>query len=129
MNTLTGATCWPDGCSRRSTHTRALAIAGLGTGAVGDTVGFIRDLPHNLIASFGNAQKHQADLLLHVADASNPAVFHQIASVYRVLEELHIEAGHALVSTRSMLPKAGTTSTGSAIRTPCQSVPHRCGLP
>jgi GTP-binding protein HflX len=62
-------------------------------------VGFIRDLPHHLIASFKATleEAHQADLLLHVADASNPAVFEQIASVFRVLEELHIEEKDAVL--------------------------------
>ena len=36
-------------------------------------------------------EARQADLLLHVADASNPAVFEQISAVYAVLQELHIE--------------------------------------
>jgi len=57
-----------------------------------DTVGFIRDLPHRLIASFQATleEARQADLLLHVADASSPAALQQIAAVYRVLEELGI---------------------------------------
>jgi GTP-binding protein HflX len=64
-----------------------------------DTVGFIRNLPHNLIASFKATleEARQADLLLHVADASNPAVFEQIASVFRVLEELHIDEKDAVL--------------------------------
>jgi GTP-binding protein HflX len=58
-----------------------------------DTVGFIRDLPHHLIASFKATleEARQADLLLHVADASNPAAFDQISAVYDVLQELGIE--------------------------------------
>jgi GTP-binding protein HflX len=57
-----------------------------------DTVGFIRDLPHRLIASFKATleEARQADLLLHVADASSPAALQQIAAVYQVLEELGI---------------------------------------
>jgi GTP-binding protein HflX len=49
-------------------------------------------LPHSLIASFKATleEARQADLLLHVADASNPAALEQIASVYKVLEELGI---------------------------------------
>ncbi len=59
-----------------------------------DTVGFIRDLPHHLIASFKATleEARQANLLLHVADASNPAAADQIAAVYGVLEDLGIEA-------------------------------------
>ena len=64
-----------------------------------DTVGFIRDLPHHLIASFKATleEARQADLLLHVADASNPAVFEQIAAVYRVLEEIGIQEKDTLL--------------------------------
>ena len=49
-------------------------------------------MPHSLIASFKATleEARQADLLLHVADASNPAALEQIAAVYEVLEELGI---------------------------------------
>ncbi|MEM8912950.1 MAG: GTPase HflX, partial [Planctomycetota bacterium] len=62
-------------------------------------VGFIRDLPHNLVASFKSTleETRQADLLLHVADASSPHVFDQISAVYGVLEELGIEAKDTLL--------------------------------
>ena len=58
-----------------------------------DTVGFIRDLPHHLIASFRATleEARQANLLLHVADAANPAVSEQIAAAYKVIEELGIQ--------------------------------------
>jgi GTP-binding protein HflX len=64
-----------------------------------DTVGFIRDLPHSLIASFKATleEARQADLLLHVADASNPAVLEQISAVYDVLRELGIEEKDTLL--------------------------------
>ncbi len=64
-----------------------------------DTVGFIRDLPHHLIASFKATleESRQADLLLHVADVSNPAALEQISAVYGVLEELGIEAKDTLL--------------------------------
>jgi GTP-binding protein HflX len=64
-----------------------------------DTVGFIRDLPHGLIASFKATleEARQADLLLHVADASNPAVLEQISAVYDVLKELGIEEKDTLL--------------------------------
>jgi GTP-binding protein HflX len=64
-----------------------------------DTVGFIRDLPHGLVHSFKATleEARQADLLLHVADASNPEVLEQISSVYKVLQELHIEEKDALL--------------------------------
>ena len=64
-----------------------------------DTVGFIRDLPHRLIASFKATleEARQAELLIHVADASNPAVLDQIAAVFEVLHELGIDEKEALL--------------------------------
>jgi len=55
-----------------------------------DTVGFIRDLPHHLVASFKATLEEaiHADLLIHVADASHHQVGQQIAAVDKVLEEL-----------------------------------------
>ena len=55
-----------------------------------DTVGFIRKLPHHLVASFRStlAETVEADLLLHVVDAADPDWRAQIAAVDEVLEEL-----------------------------------------
>lgn len=55
-----------------------------------DTVGFIRDLPHHLVTSFHATLEEvtQADLLLHVVDASSPEADGQIAAVHAVLKEL-----------------------------------------
>jgi GTPase len=74
------------------TRTRRWQLPDWGPVLLSDTVGFIRDLPHRLIASFKATleEARQADLLLHVADASNPAALQQIAAVYKVLEELDI---------------------------------------
>jgi len=76
------------------TRTRRWQLPGWGPVLLSDTVGFIRDLPHHLIASFKATleEARQADLLLHVADASSPTATAQISSVYNVLEELGIEA-------------------------------------
>lgn len=75
------------------TRTRRWQLPHWGPVLLSDTVGFIRDLPHRLIASFKATleEARQADLLLHVADASSPAVFEQISAVYQVLTELGIE--------------------------------------
>ncbi len=58
-----------------------------------DTVGFIRDLPHHLVASFHAtlAQTQRADLLLHVVDASSKDAVWQIQAVNRVLKELECD--------------------------------------
>lgn len=81
------------------TRTRRWSIPGWGVVLLSDTVGFIRDLPHALVASFKSTleETRQADLLLHVADASSPAVFHQISAVYNVLKELGIEEKDAVL--------------------------------
>jgi GTPase len=81
------------------TRTRRWQLPSWGPVLLSDTVGFIRDLPHRLIASFKATleEARQADLLLHVADASSPSVFQQINSVYQVLEELGFDAKDMLL--------------------------------
>jgi GTP-binding protein HflX len=64
-----------------------------------DTVGFIRKLPHHLVASFRSTLKEvvEADLLLHVVDASSAAAPRQIEAVNRVLEELGVTGKPTLI--------------------------------
>ena len=61
--------------------------------AMSDTVGFIRDLPHALVAAFHATltETMEADLLLHVVDAANPLREQQIADVNLVLCEIGAE--------------------------------------
>jgi GTPase len=56
-----------------------------------DTVGFVRDIPHHLVASFHATLEEAltADLLLHVVDASSPVADLQIQAVEKVLAQLH----------------------------------------
>ena len=58
-----------------------------------DTVGFIRHLPHGLVAAFRGTLEEtaQADLLLHVVDANNAAKHEQIIEVNKVLREIGAE--------------------------------------
>jgi GTP-binding protein HflX len=58
-----------------------------------DTVGFIRDLPKELMEAFAATLEEldDADLLLHVVDISNPRFEEQVAAVNKILEKLHIE--------------------------------------
>lgn len=58
--------------------------------SLSDTVGFIRDLPHGLIDAFQATLQEavDADLLLHIVDASSPNYPDQIAEVQRVLREI-----------------------------------------
>ncbi len=81
------------------TRTRRWNLPGWGTVLLSDTVGFIRNLPHSLVASFKSTleETRQAELLLHVADAASPTVFEQITAVYEVLKELGIEEKDTLL--------------------------------
>lgn len=95
LNRLTGSDVYTEDLlfATLDTRTRRWQLPGWGPVLLSDTVGFIRDLPHHLIASFRATleEARQADLLLHVADASNPAVAEQISAAYRVLEEIGLK--------------------------------------
>ncbi|MCX7896336.1 MAG: GTPase HflX [Rhodocyclaceae bacterium] len=64
-----------------------------------DTVGFIRDLPHELVAAFHATleETREADLLLHVVDAASPDRDQQIAAVGKVLEAIGADRVPAIV--------------------------------
>ncbi len=73
------------------TTTRQLYLGEAGRSvSLSDTVGFIRDLPHGLIDAFRATLQEaaDADLLLHVVDASNPNFPEQMAEVQNVLREI-----------------------------------------
>ena len=73
------------------TTTRQLYLGeGSRSVSLSDTVGFIRDLPHGLVDAFQATLQEavDADLLLHVVDASNPNFAEQIEQVQRVLVEI-----------------------------------------
>jgi len=101
MNALTGAgvRAMDKLFATLDTRTRRWQLPSWGPVLLSDTVGFIKNLPHRLIASFKSTleEARQANLLLHVADASNAAVFDQLAAVYSVLEEIGIEAKDTLL--------------------------------
>ena len=72
------------------TRTRKWALAGGIEVLISDTVGFVNNLPHQLVASFKATLEEavNADLLLHVIDAANPDALKQIDSVNSVLKEI-----------------------------------------
>ncbi len=76
------------------TTTRRLYLPALGQITLSDTVGFIRGLPHTLVAAFRATLEEtvHADLLLHVVDASSATRDRQIDEVNRVLEEIGAQA-------------------------------------
>jgi len=69
---------------------RRIVLPGGAPVVVADTVGFIRELPHELVAAFQSTltEARAATLLLHVVDASNARRAEQIAQVDSVLEEI-----------------------------------------
>ncbi|QDX81173.1 GTPase HflX [Denitratisoma sp. DHT3] len=72
------------------TTSRRLYVEGAGQIVISDTVGFIRDLPHSLVAAFHATLEEtaMADLLLHVVDSASPDRDQQMAAVAAVLEEI-----------------------------------------
>ena len=104
------------------TRTRRWQLPSWGPVLLSDTVGFIRDLPHRLIASFKATleETRQADLLLHVADASSESVYEQISAVYEVLEELGIEEKDTLL----VLNKIDQIKSSTALEGLLNRYPH-----
>jgi GTP-binding protein HflX len=92
MNLLTGAGVYVADqlFATLDTRTRRWNLGDGQVALLSDTVGFISNLPHHLVASFRATLEEaiEADLLLHVADASHPRVSRQIRAVKGVLEEL-----------------------------------------
>ncbi len=96
LNALTGSTVLAedvlfatlDPTSRRLRFPRDREVI------VTDTVGFIRDLPEDLVNAFRATLEElgDADLLLHVADASDPRLDDRVAAVERILGDLGLEA-------------------------------------
>ncbi len=76
------------------TTTRRVWIAGAGNVTISDTVGFIRDLPHGLVAAFRATLEEtvQADLLLHVVDSASATRDEQESEVNKVLKEIGADA-------------------------------------
>ena len=64
-----------------------------------DTVGFIRDLPKDLMAAFKATLEElaDADVLVHLLDASNPRVDQQMEAVEKILAELSLDAKDRII--------------------------------
>lgn len=87
-----------DPTSRRLRFPRDLEVI------VTDTVGFIRDLPSDLLEAFAATleELHDADLLLHVVDVSSPQCEEHIRSVEDVLEQLGLQRKPILLALNKM---------------------------
>lgn len=84
--------------------TRAVELDAGYRALVTDTVGFIRKLPHHLVASFRATleEAREADLRVHVVDASAPGWDHQVEAVQQVLVDLEIpETGTLMVFNKT----------------------------
>ncbi len=79
-----------------------------------DTVGFIRDLPHDLVAAFRSTLQEtcDADLLLHVIDASSPIREQNIGEVHKVLKEIKADK----VTTIEVYNKVDCLSSNTTAR-------------
>jgi GTPase len=94
FNTLTGAGTYADDklFATLDTKTRAWNLERGVQVLLSDTVGFVRDLPHNLVASFRATLEEavHADVLLHVLDVGHPHAQQQFDSVHQVLKEIGV---------------------------------------
>jgi GTP-binding protein HflX len=92
FNALTGADVYAADQLFATLDPTVRRLEGLDVGPVvlADTVGFIRDLPHDLVAAFRStlSEARDADLLLHVVDASDPERDDRMADVDSVLREI-----------------------------------------
>ncbi len=92
FNALTGADVYVEDklFATLDPTVRRLELPGGGAVIVADTVGFVRDLPHELIAAFRSTlqEAREADLILHLIDASDPNRWQRIRQVNAVLKEL-----------------------------------------
>jgi GTP-binding protein HflX len=81
------------------TATRRTYIPGTGTVVISDTVGFLRKLPHHLVASFKSTLEvvTEADILLIVMDASSTWSEQQLTTVNEVCNELGVDTNHRLI--------------------------------
>jgi GTP-binding protein HflX len=91
FNALTGADAYADDrlFATLDPTVRRIALSS-GSAVLADTVGFVRDLPHELVAAFRStlSEAREADLLLHVVDAADPLRDERIAQVDSVLREI-----------------------------------------
>lgn len=116
MNALTGAGVLAEDklFATLDATTRRLVFTDGSLTLLSDTVGFLRKLPHHLIASFQSTLEEvvEADLLVHVVDAGHKDAEPQIDAVERVLEQL--KAGHKPMLL--VLNKADTVQDEAVLR-------------
>ena len=139
FNALTGADAYADDrlFATLDPTVRRLEVAG-GAVVIADTVGFVRDLPHELVAAFRStlSEARDADLLLHVIDAADPQREERIAQVDAVLQEVGAgDIPQVLVYNKidriAALPDAEAAGAGHSEFPPASSGPGeaKSGIP
>ncbi|MCG3199745.1 MAG: GTPase HflX [bacterium] len=102
LNALSGESVYADDrlFATLDTTTRRVHLKDSRIALFSDTVGFIRRLPHELVASFHStlSEALAANLLVHVADASSPTLRAQMETVEKTLEELGAEDQRVLLA-------------------------------
>ena len=95
VNALTKAKLTTSGYlfSTLDSHTKMLFVPPQHKMLISDTVGFLKSLPHSLIASFHAtlAEVLEADILIHIVDATVEDLEEKIVTVERVLNEIHTD--------------------------------------
>ncbi len=122
LNRLTGAGVYADDrlFATLDPTVRQAALPEGGSVLLVDTVGFVRKLPHQLVAAFRATLEEVlfADLLVHVVDISSPDWYDQARAVYQTLEELGA-ADKPMVTAYNKADRADPVEVGSAVsRTP-----------
>jgi len=137
LNALTGSDVYVKDqlFATLDTRTRRWTLPGWGPILLSDTVGFVRKLPHHLVASFRATLEEArcADLLLHVADGSNPMVMFQIQAAYEVLEQLGIEEKDTIlvinkIDALEKLDSGGELPAGYGLRALLNRYPNALGI-
>ncbi len=135
FNTLTGSGVYAADQLFATLDPTLRRLDGLDCGPIllADTVGFIRDLPHDLVAAFRStlAEAREADLLLHVVDASDPERDERIRDVESVLAEIGAdELPQVLVYNKvDLLPDDGAESEGPDSDGAADGVPRATSVP
>lgn len=110
LNTLTGSSVLEEDklFATLDPTTRVLNLPGGQKILLTDTVGFISKLPHNLIEAFRSTleEAKYADVILHVADMSNPQMDEQMYVTYETLEELGV-LNKTVITVFNKCDKAG----------------------
>jgi GTPase len=114
------------------TRTRKWTLNGSTDVLLSDTVGFVRQLPHQLVASFKATLEEavNADMLLHVVDVSSPDVFEQIESVNKVLKEIGCgdKDVRILLNKADVIAGAGTLESLETIYPDAVCISAKTGL-